>query len=138
MVDNLHPDDNRAGQRRPDPVGVPRGDVVPDREVALGGVSHPALAVQQWLDGEGTETAARRANAREVDLWNRINEETERRGRMTTPAPVMNRLMAAIPAAAPVAPTPWWARSITLSPAALLGAGAGLLALGAMLGALVN
>jgi hypothetical protein len=138
MVDNLHPDDGLPGHRRPEPVGSSRGDVVADRQVALGGVTHPALAVQQWLDGEGTETAARRANAHEVELWERISEEAERRGRMTTPAPVMNRLMAAIPDAKPVARAPWWGRSLQLSPAAVIGAGAGLLALGAVLGALIG
>ena len=138
MVDNLHPEDGQLGPRRPDPAGTSRGDVVSDRQVSIGGDTHPALAVQQWLDGEGTETAARRASSRDVDLWERINEETERRGRMTTPAPVMGRLMAAIPEARPAAPAPWWSRPITLSPAAVLGAGAGLLALGAVLGALIR
>ena len=57
---------------------------------------------------------------------------------MKTPAPVMGRLMAAIPETKPAAPAPWWARPVTLSPAAVLGAGAGLLALGAVLGALVK
>jgi hypothetical protein len=137
MVDNLHPDDE-LGPRRPEPARPGRGDVVSDRQVSIGGVPHPALSVQQWLDGEATETAARRANARDVDLWERINEETERRGRMKTPAPVMGRLMAAIPEARPAAPAPWWSRPISLSPAAVLGAGAGLLALGAVLGALVK
>lgn len=138
MVDNLHPDDGLPGQRRPEPAGISRGDVVADRQVALGGVTHPALAVQQWLDGEGSEAAARRASAQEVELWERISEETDRRSRMTTPAPVMNRLMAAIPAARPAAPTPWWVRPLTVSPAALAGAGAGLLALGAVIGALIG
>jgi hypothetical protein len=138
MVDNLHPDDGQLGPRRPEPAGTNRGDVVSDRQVSLGGDTHPALAVQQWLDGEGTETAARRASSRDVDLWERINEETARRGRMTTPAPVMGRIMAAIPDAKPVARAPWWGRPIALSPAALAGLGAGLLAVGAILGSLVK
>ena len=136
MVDNLHPDDE-LGRRRPEPAR-PGRDVVSDRQVSIGGTLHPALAVQQWLDGEVTETVARRASTRDVELWERIAEETERRGRMTTPAPVMSRLMAAIPDAKPAVRTPWWGRPITLSPAAVLGAGAGLLALGAVLGALVK
>jgi hypothetical protein len=138
MVDNLHPDEGEFGLRRPEPARPARGDVVSDRQVSIGGVAHPALAVQQWLDGETSETSARRASARDVDLWERINEETERRGRMTTPAPMMGRLMAAIPDAKPAAPAPWWSRPLALSPAAVIGAGAGLLALGALLGALIN
>ena len=138
MVDNLHPDDE-LGTRRPEPARPARGgDVVSDRQVNIGGGLHPALAVQQWLDGEVAESVARRASTRDVELWERIAEETERRGRMTTPAPVMSRLMAAIPEAKPAARTPWWGRPVTLSPAAALGAGAGLLALGAVLGALVG
>jgi hypothetical protein len=137
MVDNLHPDDGEFGLRRPEPARQ-RGDVVSDRQVSIGGVAHPALVVQQWLDGEATEVAARRASARDVELWERIAEETERRGRMTTPAPVMSRIMAAIPEVKPAAPAPWWARPITLSPAAVIGAGAGLLALGAVLGAFIG
>ena len=139
MVDNLHPDDE-LGTRRPEPARPARGqgDVVSDRQVNIGGALHPALAVQQWLDGEGSETAARRASTRDVDLWERINEETERRGRMTTPAPVMGRIMAAIPEAKPVSRGSWWSRPMNLSPAAVIGAGAGLLALGALLGALIK
>jgi hypothetical protein len=137
MVDNLHPDDE-LGLRRPEPARPTRGDVASDRQVSIGGVPHPALAVQQWLDGEGSEAAARRASTRDVELWERIAEETDRRGRMTTPAPVMGRIMAAIPDAKPVARGSWWSRPMSLSPAAVLGAGAGLLALGAILGALVR
>jgi len=137
MVDNLHPDDE-LGLRRPEPARPARGDVVSERQVSIGGVPHPALSVQQWLDGEGSEAAARRTSARDVDLWERINEETDRRSRMTTPAPVMSRLMAAIPDAKPVQRGSWWSRPMNLSPAAVIGAGAGLLALGAVLGALLK
>jgi hypothetical protein len=54
--------------------------------------------VHQWLDGEGSEAEARRADARETALWAKISDETDRRARMTTPAPVLDRLMQAIPA----------------------------------------
>jgi hypothetical protein len=87
------------------------------------------------------ESAARRAASRDAELWAKITEETARRGRMTTPAPVLNRLMAAIPDAPPaptVAATAAGAlRTITLGLPAALAAGAGLLAAGVALGALL-
>jgi len=67
-----------------------------DEQFALTG--RPVTEVHQWLDGEASEAEARRADARETALWAKISDETERRGRMTTPAPVLDRLMQAIPA----------------------------------------
>lgn len=58
----------------------------------------PVTEVQQWLDGEASEAEARRAEPREAAMWAKLTDETARRGRMTTPAPVLDRLMAAIPA----------------------------------------
>jgi hypothetical protein len=111
-----------------------------DREVPLGS-GHPAVAVHQWLDGEGSESSARLSDAREVELWNRINEEAERRRRMRTPAPVLDRIMASIPnlpAVAPAAPKPWWQGSVSLSPIVLAGAGLGMLVLGALVGSMMR
>jgi hypothetical protein len=143
MVDNLNPESGDLG--RSEPAAAARARVTPgesmDREIALGGGGAPAMAVHQWLDGEAAESAARRAASSDAELWAKITEETARRGRMTTPAPVLNRLMAAIPDTAPaptaVAPQPWFQRQISLGVPALAAAGAGLLAVGAMLGALL-
>lgn len=136
MDDNLNPDGGRGRARGSEP--TPATDSRADREVALGGDGHPALLVQQWLDGEASEASARRANGREVELWSRITEETERRRRMVTPAPMMDRLMAAIPAAAPAAALPWWQRPAPFSVALAVAGGAVLLAAGAALGALMR
>ena len=108
-----------------------------DREVPLG-TGHPSMAVQQWLDGEGSEPSARLGDTREVELWKRINEEAERRRRMRTPAPVLDRIMSSIPAAAPVAPKPWWQGKLQVSPLILAGAGIGMLVLGALVGSLLR
>ena len=143
MVDNLNPESGDLG--RSEPAAAARARVTPgestDREIALGGDGAPATVVHQWLDGETAESAARRASARDAELWAKITEETARRGRMTTPAPVLNRLMAAIPDAPPaptVAATAAGAmRTITLGLPAALAAGAGLLAAGVALGALL-
>jgi hypothetical protein len=108
-----------------------------DREVPLG-TGHPSMAVQQWLDGELAEPTVRLGDTKEVELWKRINEEAERRRRMRTPAPVFDRIMSSIPAAAPVAPKPWWQGKLLLSPLALAGAGIGILVLGAIVGAMLR
>ncbi len=72
-----------------------------DREVPLSGSMAAedgnALAINQWLDGDVTEADARRADTKQVELWNRIATETERRKRMVTPAYVAANIMAALP-----------------------------------------
>jgi hypothetical protein len=141
MAENLyHPDGGSdEGLRRPDVGGTPSRNMPPmaDREIPLEG-GHPALLVQQWLDGEATEAAARRVDTHDVDLWHRINAEAERRRRMVTPAPVLDRIMAAIPQAAPVEPLAWWKRSVSLSTSAAMVAAAGLLAFGVVVGTLLR
>ena len=96
--DPLRPEQERT--RRPDaavaPTTAPRPETATDTDTGpLSG--HPAPVVQQWLDGERTETEARRAAPQETAMWAQVQAETERRGRMVTPAPVLDRLMAAIP-----------------------------------------
>lgn len=98
--DSARQDQERA--RRPDasvaPTAAPRPETATDLDTeALTG--RPAPVVQQWLDGERSEAEARRDEPSETALWAQVNTETERRGRMVTPAPVLERLMAAIPAA---------------------------------------
>ena len=138
MVDNLNPDGGRGRARSPEPSSNNHGESLADREVALTGDGHPALVVQQWLDGETSEATARRTSGREVELWSRITEETERRRRMMTPAPVMERIMAAIPASAPAAPLSWWQRPAPFSTALAVAGGAALLAAGTALGVLLR
>lgn len=105
MVDNLTPDAGRPDAeraRRPEPTVAPTPTVWPDAvtEADTGVLTgRPAPVVQQWLDGERSETEARRAEPQDAALWAQVQGETERRRRMTTPAPVLDRLMAAIPAA---------------------------------------
>ena len=105
MMDNLSPDSARPESeraRRPDaavaPTTAPRPETATDTEAELL-TGHPAPVVQQWLDGERTEAEARRTAPQETAMWAQVQSETERRSRMTTPAPVLDRLMAAIPAA---------------------------------------
>jgi hypothetical protein len=88
--------------RRPDaaPVAPTRPETATDvDEAPLTG--RPAPVVQQWLDGERSEAEARRESPQETALWAQVGGDMERRGRMTTPAPVLDRIMAAIPGAEP-------------------------------------
>ena len=72
-----------------------------DREVPLPGMAaadDPTMvAIHQWLDGEATEVDARRADAKQVDMWNTIAGETEQRRRMVTPTYVAANIMNALP-----------------------------------------
>jgi len=97
------PGDRNLGQDLPQRDAAPVADrSVADREVPLPGTAAaegPALVIQQWLDGETSEAEARRADAKQVDLWKMISAETDQRRRMTTPAYVAANIMAAIPEA---------------------------------------
>ncbi len=94
-------DDRNHGQDLPQRDVAPVADrAVTDREVPLPGMAAAegsALVIQQWLDGETSEAEARRADAKQVDLWKLISAETDQRRRMTTPAYVAANIMAAIP-----------------------------------------
>ena len=137
MVDNLYPAGSSDELGRSESGGLSRTPPMADREIPLEG-GHPGLAVQQWLDGEASESAARRADASDVELWQRITEETERRRRMTTPAPVLDRIMAAIPAAMPVEPVSWWKRPVALTTSGAIVAAAALLAFGVVVGIMMR
>ena len=63
MPDNLYPESGSDELRMPElpempeRANAPRNAPMADREIPLEG-GHPALLVQQWLDGEATEAAA--------------------------------------------------------------------------------
>ncbi|BAH37517.1 MAG TPA: hypothetical protein DGD08_15195 [Gemmatimonas aurantiaca] len=86
--------------------GLPR-DIAPqadrplaDREVPLPGLGAStggADVIHQWLDGEAAEADARRADARQVEFWKRVDQDTDRMRRMKTPAHVAASIMAALP-----------------------------------------
>ena len=118
-----------------------------DREVPLPGLADASegevTVVQQWLDGDATEVDARRSDTRQVDLWNRISTETDRRRRMTTPAHLSAQIMAALPSVdsqtATVAATSTAARvepttSGGLAPWMMIAVGAAFFALGIVVG----
>ena len=135
MQDNLNARDGSgdAGRERPRRASE-QVQPLSDREVPLGGTATSEM-INSWLDGESPEPVAVSADAaRQVDLWRRIEEESERRRHLVTPAHVKAQIMAALPADVPQLALPWWKKSIQVSPVVALAAAAGLVALGAAIG----
>ena len=94
MLDDLHSDDLPEVARRTQGTTRPPAD----REVPIGPPPTAiADAVHAWLDGDGTESAARRGDgARDVELWRRLEADVVRRRRLRTPPGLEQRVMAAI------------------------------------------
>ena len=135
MQDNLNARDGSgdAGRERPRRASE-HAQPLSDKEVPLGGTATSEM-INRWLDGEAPEPVALSTeSARQVDLWRRIEEESERRRHLVTPAHVKAQIMAALPADAPQIALPWWKKSIQVSPVVALAAAAGLVALGAAIG----
>jgi hypothetical protein len=74
---------------RPSTQTEPQGE---DREVSLDSAPLPD-AVHAFLDGEPVSEAALSAAAGPLKLWQRIESETGRRRRMTTPAHVPMQIL---------------------------------------------
>jgi hypothetical protein len=132
MFDNLNAHNGRDRARRND-AALP-AEPLTDREVPIG-VSRTPASVQAWLDGDTAESAIEGTDARHVEFWARVNAETSRRRQVRTPVEVQQRIMAALPMAAPAAAMPWYRKEITMNPAVAAAAAAGLLAVGAAVGA---
>jgi hypothetical protein len=102
-----------------------------DREVPLnGGSSHGLL--HDWLDGEVDVMRASEVEGKsKVELWTRINAESEMLRRRVTPVHVQQRIMAALPDTPGIA-TNWWKQQMTITPVAAVAIGVALLAVGAL------
>jgi hypothetical protein len=110
---------------------------ITDREVPLTGQQTPS-AIHAWLDGELSESAVRQSDAsRDVDFWLRLDREVQVRRQMTTPVHLHERIMEALPTAAPAVTEPWYSRSFSLTPAVAIAAAAGAIAIGVAVGATV-
>src|SRR4051812_29351327 len=109
MLDNLNARDGSgdAGRERPRRASE-HAQPLSDREVPLAQTSATSAdTINLWLDGEGPEPTALNADAaRQVDLWRRIEVESERRRHMVTPAHVKAHIMAALPADVPATALP--------------------------------
>ncbi len=101
-----------------------------DREVPLTGTGRSML--HDWLDGEvDVMRASESEGVSKVELWTRINAESEMLRRRVTPVHVQSRIMASLPAA-PGTATSWWKQQVTITPVSALAIAAGLLAVGAL------
>lgn len=101
-----------------------------DREVPLTGTGHSML--HDWLDGEvDVMRASESEGVSKVELWTRINAESEMLRRRVTPVHVQSRIMASLPAA-PNTATSWWKQQLTMTPVSALAIAVGLLAVGAL------
>lgn len=117
---------------------------VADREVPLD--AHASADAKEtinlWLDGEVSEAAARRADARQVEFWASVNAQTEQRRRMTTPSHVTEAIMAAIPEKnadrAQTAATSQADARMSLTPISAAAAAAGFTALGVLIGRVIG
>lgn len=101
-----------------------------DREVPLVGTTRSML--HEWLDGEvDVMRASESEGASKVELWTRINAESEMLRRRVTPVHVQQRIMASLPAT-PGTASSWWKQQVTISPVSALAIAAALLAAGAL------
>jgi hypothetical protein len=100
-----------------------------DREVPLNGVSGHTM-LHDWLDGEVDVMRASEAEGKsKVELWTRINAESEMLRRRVTPVHVQQRIMASLPDT-PGTATNWWK---TVTPVSAIAIGVAVLAVGALI-----
>jgi hypothetical protein len=103
-----------------------------DREVPLNGVSGHTM-LHDWLDGEVDVMRASEAEGKsKVELWTRINAESEMLRRRVTPVHVQQRIMASLPDT-PGTATNWWKQQVTITPVSAIAIGVAALAVGALI-----
>lgn len=98
---NVTGGDSDVGRSTGKPKQDARESRVMDREVPLPAAPGHA-ALHDWLDGEVEQSRARDAEgSSQVELWNRINAETQMLRSRTTPVHVQKAIMSALPDEAP-------------------------------------
>lgn len=103
-----------------------------DREVPITGVPGHTL-LHDWLDGEVDSMRASEVEGKsKIELWTRINAESEMLRRRVTPVHVQQRIMASLPDT-PGTDTNWWKQQVTMTPVSAIAIGVALLAVGALL-----
>jgi hypothetical protein len=89
--------------------------------------------LHDWLDGEVDVMRASEVEGKsKVELWTRINAESEMLRRRVTPVGVQQRIMASLPET-PGTSANWWKNQLTLTPVAAVAIGVALLAVGALI-----
>jgi len=100
-----------------------------DREVPLNGTASHGL-LHDWLDGEVDVMRASEVEGKsKVELWTRINAESEMLRRRVTPVGVQQRIMASLPDT-PGTATNWWKQ---ITPVSAIAITVALLAVGALI-----
>ena len=103
-----------------------------DREVPLNGNSGHTM-LHDWLDGEVDVMRASEVEGKsKVELWTRINAESEMLRRRVTPVHVQQRIMASLPDT-PGTATNWWKQQLTFTPVSAILTAVALLAVGALI-----
>jgi hypothetical protein len=103
-----------------------------DREVPLNGNSGHTM-LHDWLDGEVDVMRASEVEGKsKVELWTRINAESEMLRRRVTPVHVQQRIMASLPET-PGTATNWWKQQVSVTPVSAIAIGVALLAVGALI-----
>lgn len=103
-----------------------------DREVPITGVPGHTM-LHDWLDGEVDVMRASEVEGKsKIELWTRINAESEMLRRRVTPVHVQQRIMASLPEA-PGTASNWWKQQLTMTPVSAIAIGVALLAVGALL-----
>jgi len=103
-----------------------------DREVPLNGGASSHGLLHDWLDGEVDVMRASEVEGKsKVELWTRINAESEMLRRRVTPVGVQQRIMASLPET-PGTASHWWKHQMTVTPVAAVAIGVALLAVGAL------
>ena len=104
-----------------------------DREVPLTGTTATHGVLHDWLDGEVDAMRASEVEGKsKVELWTRINAESEMLRRRVTPVGVQQRIMASLPDT-PGTATNWWKQQLTITPISAIMIGVALLAVGALI-----
>ena len=99
-----------------------------DREVPLNGIASHGL-LHDWLDGEVDVMRASEVEGKsKVELWTRINAESEMLRRRVTPVGVQQRIMASLPETPGT--TTWWKQ---ITPVSAIAITVALLAVGALI-----
>lgn len=143
MQDDLTSRDGREEANRSRAAETPAGDPrrptkasdvdrLVDREVPIELTRMPDM-VHAWLDGEAPESSVR--GARHVEFWKRLDRDLEIRRHVMAPADMTERIMEALPTAAPRLAAPWWTRPVAMNPLAVAATAAGLIATGVAIGA---
>jgi hypothetical protein len=103
-----------------------------DREVPLNGISGHTM-LHDWLDGEVDAMRASEVEGKsKVELWTRINAESEMLRRRVTPVHVQQRIMASLPDT-PGTASNWWKQQVSITPVSAIAIGVALLAVGALI-----